>query len=279
MLVEQSIREIAVVWSDPLWEFDGASSWLWDPMGQALVDLTAPLPGERVLDACCGAGASALPAARQVGSTGRVHAVDLADEMVRFGRQRAAKRGITAVDFVTADVTTWDSPRPYDLVQCAYGIFFLPDMDVSARRLIQQLASGGRFGISAWWRPALESFGAALLDAVTPFHPEARSCCVSDPAHAACQRISTPETLHYWLNSLGLNDIGVRSLKYTVTLTPQRAWNFVLASDFRASLALLDCDTRYVVRDAFITTLAKRHITELDISTLIGRGTRPEQGI
>jgi ubiquinone/menaquinone biosynthesis C-methylase UbiE len=56
---------------------DHASSLLWDPLGEAYVDLVAPAPGDRVLDACCGAGASAIPAARAVGASGTVDAVDL----------------------------------------------------------------------------------------------------------------------------------------------------------------------------------------------------------
>ncbi|WP_260478999.1 methyltransferase domain-containing protein [Kibdelosporangium aridum] len=51
-------------------------------MGAATVAVAGPKPGDRVLDACCGAGASAVPAARLVGPEGVVDAVDLSGAMV-----------------------------------------------------------------------------------------------------------------------------------------------------------------------------------------------------
>ncbi|PPK93494.1 hypothetical protein CLV92_110122 [Kineococcus xinjiangensis] len=44
--------------------FDALTAALWAPVSAVAVQPTAPLPGERVLDACAGAGASALPLAR-----------------------------------------------------------------------------------------------------------------------------------------------------------------------------------------------------------------------
>ncbi len=44
----------------------------WDRFGAATVARLPLAPGHRVLDVCCGAGASALPAARAVGAAGQV---------------------------------------------------------------------------------------------------------------------------------------------------------------------------------------------------------------
>jgi ubiquinone/menaquinone biosynthesis C-methylase UbiE len=175
-------------------EFEQASSWVWDPMGQALTILTAPRPGERVLDACCGAGASALPAGHAVAPGGHVDAVDLAGGLLELGRQRAASQGVDTVDFIESDVTTWQPAQPYDVVQCAYGVFFLPDMDTSTKRLIGLLRDGGRFGVSTWWRPALEDFGRALTDTIADFRPTAAGTgTVPTQVQSASQRIATPE--------------------------------------------------------------------------------------
>ncbi|MEX5303227.1 class I SAM-dependent methyltransferase [Kocuria sabuli] len=61
----------------------------WEPVSRAGVVISQPQPGERVLDACCGTGASALPAARLVGPTGYVHGVDLAGREVAADARRA----------------------------------------------------------------------------------------------------------------------------------------------------------------------------------------------
>jgi ubiquinone/menaquinone biosynthesis C-methylase UbiE len=85
-------------------EFHSWSRVLWDPVGGATADMAALTGGESVLDACCGAGASALPAARAVGAAGRVDAVDLADGLLAIGERRAREEGL-------ANITATRSPR------------------------------------------------------------------------------------------------------------------------------------------------------------------------
>lgn len=50
----------------------------WDRWGAATVARLPLSSGDAVLDVCCGAGASALPAARAVGPAGKVLGLDLA---------------------------------------------------------------------------------------------------------------------------------------------------------------------------------------------------------
>jgi ubiquinone/menaquinone biosynthesis C-methylase UbiE len=66
----------------------------------AAADLSAGwAPGATVLDLCCGAGASALPAARLVGPAGHVLGIDIAAPLLELARARAA----TDVVFGTAE--------------------------------------------------------------------------------------------------------------------------------------------------------------------------------
>lgn len=55
-------------------------------------------PGESVLDLGCGAGLDSLLAARAVGPSGRVVAVDMTTEMVARARAHAAAAGVTNID-------------------------------------------------------------------------------------------------------------------------------------------------------------------------------------
>ena len=66
----------------------------WDRYGTATVERLGLRPGKAVADLCCGTGASAIPAARAVGPTGRVVAVDAAGPMVERTRARAAQQAL-----------------------------------------------------------------------------------------------------------------------------------------------------------------------------------------
>lgn len=52
--------------------FDHPANTFWDWFGRNTINKLDLKPGSLVLDVCCGSGASALPAAEQVGETGCV---------------------------------------------------------------------------------------------------------------------------------------------------------------------------------------------------------------
>jgi ubiquinone/menaquinone biosynthesis C-methylase UbiE len=82
----------------------------WDRWGAATI-ARQPIPsGGAVLDACCGAGASALPAARAAGPTGSVLGLDLAAPLLGLARQRAATAGLRNVTFRERDATASSKP-------------------------------------------------------------------------------------------------------------------------------------------------------------------------
>src|SRR6266568_7390912 len=74
--------------------YQRAALGFWDRFGAATVTRLRLAPGGTVLDLCCGAGASALPAARAVGPEGRVLGVDIAAPMLELARARAADEGL-----------------------------------------------------------------------------------------------------------------------------------------------------------------------------------------
>src|SRR5215204_291168 len=58
--------------------YDAPPLSFWDYFGRRTIELASLSIGSRVLDVCCGAGASALPAAELVGPKGKVIGVDVA---------------------------------------------------------------------------------------------------------------------------------------------------------------------------------------------------------
>src|SRR5499427_6974552 len=74
-----------------------ASLGFWDRFGAATVTRLPLAAGDGVLDLCCGAGASAIPAARAVGPSGRVLGIDAAAPMVELARAEAARQGLANI--------------------------------------------------------------------------------------------------------------------------------------------------------------------------------------
>jgi trans-aconitate methyltransferase len=264
------VSELAAAFDAAHADFVALSPLLWNPLGQILVQHSAPRPGERVLDACCGAGASALPAARAVGADGRVDAIDLSAALLDHGR--AAAQDLPHLRFIQSDVSAW---RPagdsYDLVQSAYGVFFLPDMDAGSKHLITLLRHGGRLAIQTWRHGALADFARCMLDAIAD---EAGQPIERPRSTSASERIDSETKLRDWLSSLGLADVHVQDVPFEQTLTPELAWNLVRGTGWRALLTQFNEAAAQRIRNNLIRRIEDRHLTELDAGSLIGIGVR-----
>ncbi|HEX6355211.1 class I SAM-dependent methyltransferase [Actinophytocola sp.] len=246
-------------------EFAVLGPVLWNPLGEATVAAADPRPGDRVLDVCCGAGASAIPAARAVGPGGHVDAIDLAERLLEQGRADA--RDLPQLDFVHADATTWPR-RDYDIVQCAYGVFFLPDMDAGADRLVSLLEPGGRFVVTTWAEEAITPVPEILEEAVVAEGGEPATNRGRGPA----ARINTVEKFTHWLTARGVHDVRVVTKQHHMPLNETTAWAIVVGSAMRTRLNGVAEGILPNVRARFLDLLAAREVAQMNAVSLIGVG-------
>lgn len=85
----EAIANTKTVFNAASAHFDAPAPWFWNRVGQQTLERLALGAGDRALDVCCGTGASAIPAALQVGSTGQVLGDDLAESMLQLARTEA----------------------------------------------------------------------------------------------------------------------------------------------------------------------------------------------
>ena len=125
--------------------------------GEHLVGVSGIELGERVLDLCCGRGASLVPAARRVGAEGRAIGVDLSPEMVRRSREALAAAGLTDCgNAVVGDVDALDfEDAEFDCVLCGFGVFFSGDVPAMLAGVRRVLRPEGRFVFSLFAAPPL----------------------------------------------------------------------------------------------------------------------------
>jgi trans-aconitate methyltransferase len=250
-------------------DFTALGRHLWDPIGAATMAAARLRPGDRVLDACCGTGASAIPAAQLVGFDGVVDAVDISGPMI--GELRRMSAGLPQLRAHQADVTTWDADG-YDVVQSALGIFFFPDMTAGTDRLISLVRPGGRVVFTIWRGEAMVAAGRhldrAVAAATNTAPPKEREPHLID-------RINQADSYATWLTERDLLDVDVTVHELRLTMTPDVAWLVITGSGYQRALATLDADTIDTVRQHYLDSLHAEGVTELDATTLIGTGTTP----
>ncbi len=106
-------------------------------------------PGERVLDIGCGAGETAIAAARRVGSGGHVVGVDISKPLLDLARERA--KSIANINFIEADVGATDIPgSPFDAAFSRFGVMFFENPVAAFTRIRESLRPGGRIAFICW---------------------------------------------------------------------------------------------------------------------------------
>ena len=108
-------------------------------------------PGARVLDVGSGIGGAAFHLVKVYGA--KVTGIDLAEEMVNIGLDRAARLGLSEkVQFLLGDVLETEFPEPFDVVWSRDAFMHIPNKPKLFSRLFRLLAPGGRVVITDYAR-------------------------------------------------------------------------------------------------------------------------------
>ncbi|GAA2954960.1 class I SAM-dependent methyltransferase [Streptomyces enissocaesilis] len=265
------LRDVAAGLAEGAESFDRLFSALWSPIGRATVKAARLRPGVHVLDAWCGSGASAIPAAEQVGPYGVIDAVDLAESSLERGRARAAVRGLANVRFAHGDVLDWPSPRGgYDAVMCSLGISSFPDGAAGTERLLKLVRPGGRLTAAIWSQGTLESLPELIHRAVAPERP--RPAGVPRPADPL-QPVGTPRLFRDWLAARSLSSIEVQYVPLAVPGGPDLLWSLVSGTRLKGLLDGLSVAAVERVRRRFAAGLLAEGRDTIGFSALVGTGT------
>jgi len=133
-----------------------------------MLEITAPGPGDHVLELACGAGGAGLAAARLVEPGGDVVLSDVVPAMTAAAGRRAAERGATNVQTKIIDLDQIDEPdAAYDVVLCREGLMFALDPELAVREIARVLRPGGRAAVAVWGPREQNPWLGCVFDAVS----------------------------------------------------------------------------------------------------------------
>jgi len=250
--------------------YDHPANTFWERFGRRTVDRLELPAGARVLDVCCGSGASALAAAEKVGPKGFVIGVDLAQNLLALARAKATARELRNIEFRVGDLLNLSaSDAEFDAVVCVFGIFFVPDMQAAVRELWRAVSPGGKLAITTWgpnfFEPAMTAFWNLVRD-VRPdlwkgFHP--------------WDRISDPQSVRELLQSAGIEQIKVVAEPgFHAIPTPAAWWASVIGSGGRGTVEQLDPSDRERVRVANLEYIRQSGIVSVEANVVYAVATK-----
>src|SRR5215211_1928068 len=139
-----------------------------EKVSRRLIELAEIKRGSTVLDIATGIGEPAITAAKQVGNSGHVLAIDISSQMLSIAKQRAISLGLEQViEFKEGDAETIDlSASTFDAALCRFGLMFLPDLRTGLSNIYRSLVDGGRLAAAVWGSPDKVPFIAVALNTV-----------------------------------------------------------------------------------------------------------------
>jgi ubiquinone/menaquinone biosynthesis C-methylase UbiE len=256
--------------------YDRPALSFWDRFGAATVarlDLTA---GASVLDLCCGAGASTIPAARAVGRSGRVLGIDVAAPLLELARARAAHEGLGQVSFRQGDATrTGLAAGRFDAVVCVFGVFFAPDMAAFVAEMWRLVGPRGVLAVTTWGPGLFEPANSRFWQCVGEAEPALYK------AFNPWDEITTPEALAGLFARAGVPSPSVAAVAAEGRHQlghPDQFWDIVLGSGYRATVDALSPEQRDQVRSALLAGLRADGVTEVRTDVVYGTASRPGSG-
>ena len=147
--------------------YDGGALRFFPESAQNMVSLLDLRGDERVLDVTCGTGHASLAVARAL-PRGQVTGVDFSVGMLDQARKKAAAEGNGNVAFLERDMTALGFPvDTFDAAVCAFGIFFVDDIDTQLAHIASIVRPGGKVIVSSfqedhYFRPLREMMLARL---------------------------------------------------------------------------------------------------------------------
>lgn len=228
------------------------------PVSDRLVELAGIKQGHRVLDVATGIGEPAVTAARKVGPSGKVTAIDLSPGMLAIARERAKENGLAGIiEFQEGDAESLKLPSGFDAILCRFGLMFMPDLAGALKIMRDALAPGGRIAAAVWSTP--DKVPAFVL----PFQIVMKETGTPPPPPGTPGPFSLADTalLKQKFEQAGFQNINIETSKRSFRLpSPEDYVDFVMstAAPLGAMMAGLDAARQQEIWNKVIDA-ARKH--------------------
>ena len=175
---------------------------------------------ENLLDIATGTGNVAIAAAREL-KNGKVTGIDLSEKMLQKAVSKANESNLQNVTFKCCDIEDMGfDDNTFDAACCAFGLFFLPNMENGLRCISKVLKPDGKLAITSFTPSLMKPLRGMLLDGIKKYGVE--------PPPLSWMRLDAPDKITVLLSRAGFRDINIKSKQMGYNLKNSQEWREVL---------------------------------------------------
>lgn len=218
---------------------------------------------EHVLDVATGTGVAAMALAAAL-PEGRVSGIDFSEKMLAQAGRKIAELRVGNIDLYEMDMQQIAFPDGhFDAATCAFGLFFIEDMQVQLRHIAAKVRKGGKVAITSFSEPSFSPLVEVFFSCLKRYGVT--------PPTMTWKRVATPEKCSALFTGAGLRNVIVDQMNCGYFLnSPEEWWHIVWNGGFRGLVQQLDEDERQRFKTEHLAELA-------DLSS--PEGIRMELGI
>jgi ubiquinone/menaquinone biosynthesis C-methylase UbiE len=230
-----------------------------------------PLTGsERVVDIATGTGNVALELAKRL-PHGSVTGIDFSAGMLARAREKTAEQGARNITFVEMDMQEMAlAAAGFDAATCAFGIFFVEEMDAQLSRIAALVREGGTIAICNFQEEYFNPLRQLMVQRLVAYG-------VQLPPQT-WQRIATEAGCRELFAGAGIKNVRVeqKNMGYYLANADQW-WDLIWNAGFRGMLQQLQPDTLERFREEHLREVAELETPDgiwLDVGVLYTRGEK-----
>jgi ubiquinone/menaquinone biosynthesis C-methylase UbiE len=250
--------------------YDSAPLRFFTASSDHLVSLLSLTGSESVIDIATGTGNAAVAVARRV-PRGSVTGIDFSDGMLCQARRKAAAGGLGNITFVKQDMEALNFPEAsFDAALCAFGIFFVDDMDAQLVRIARVVKPGGFIAICNFCEDYFTPLRGLMVQRLMAYG-------VQIPPQTWKQIASESGCMDLFTRA-GLKDVRVAKKNMGYYLANEQEWRqIIMNAGFRRLISQLspsDTDRFWKEHMQEISALKTKDGIWLDIGVLYTIGTK-----
>lgn len=175
---------------------------------------------EHLLDIATGTGNVAITAALEL-RNGKVAGIDLSEKMLQKAINKANKSSLRNVTFKRCDIEDMGfDDNSFDAACCAFGLFFLPDMENGLKCVSRVLKPGGKLAITSFTPSLMMPLRGMLLDGIKKYGVE--------PSPLSWMRLDSPDKINDLMSKGGFVNIHIQSKQMGYYLKSSQQWRDIL---------------------------------------------------